>query len=217
MHTAHCTRIPATGTMDRDVDLSRRSRRFLGVASLLTVLAMAGCAANDSRPLTSIEQFSSTDGADRYDSYWEAAQEALRRNRFRIDRVDRTAGILTSFPVLSQNFIEFWRHDVNSRKDLIESTINPIRRRVEVRFQTSDGGVLESMEVVVRKERLSAPDRQFNSTAAAYRLFGETLPTTTGQSARGSGITWLDYGRDENLEDYLRLAILGIVTEPEDV
>lgn len=197
------------------IPLVRRSSdivAFLSLAILGLVVTVAmGCQARADRTLTSIVVFEPSTSEDMYDRCWEGAQQTLRRNRFRLDRVDKSAGVITSYPVLSQSFFEFWRHDVDSHADLLESTINPIRRRAELRFLKADDGGLRRLEVIVRKERLSAPDRQFNSTSAAYRLFGETLPTTTGQKVDGTGEDWLDVGRDEYMEDYLRQSVMSTV------
>ena len=63
--------------------------------------------------------------------------------------------------------------------------------------------------MVVHKERLSSLDRQFNSTGAAYQYFGESLPSTTGQSkVTAKDDRWIDCGRDPAMEDYLLRRIL---------
>ena len=62
---------------------------------------------------------------------------------------------------------------------------------------------------MVHKERQSSPDRQFNNSGAAYKFFGESLPSTTGQSrVTAKEDHWLDCGRDPAMEDYLLRAIL---------
>jgi len=62
---------------------------------------------------------------------------------------------------------------------------------------------------VVHKERLSSPDRQFNSSGAAYQYFGDSLPSTTGLARISEkDDRWLDCGRDPAMEDYLLRAIL---------
>ena len=114
----------------------------------------------------------------------------------------------------SQNFFEFWRHDVDTREDLWESTLNPIRRRVEVRLGRDDAG-WSRVSVAVYKQRFSSPDRQFNSTGALYQYFGDRLPTTTGQlRVTEKDETWYDVGRDPAMEDYFLRRILGSAGVP---
>ena len=135
------------------------------------------------------------------DQLWEAVAETLRRHRFRLDRVDRRAGVVTTLPVMSQSAFEFWRHDVDTVYDLAESTLNPIRRWATVSVTPTDDGRWTQLSVVVHKERLSSPDRQFNSTGAAYQYFGTSLPSTTGiVQLTAEHDRWLDLGRDAAME-----------------
>ena len=143
------------------------------------------------------------------DRLWEAVQDTLRRHGFRLDRVDRRAGLVTTMPEASQHFFEFWRRDVATREDFWEATLNPIRRRAEVTVTPGANGAWAQLEVAVFKQRFSSPDRQFNSTGAVYQYFGDTLPSTTG-NPRISAVDdrWLDLGRDGAMEERLLLAIV---------
>lgn len=149
------------------------------------------------------------DSSEEADRAWEAVQETLRRRGFRLDRVDRGAGIVTTFPETTQHFFEVWRHDVNTAPDFWESSLNPMRRWVEVRVARGDDERWREIAVNVHKERLSSPDRQFNSSGAAFQFFGDTLPSTTGKArVTAEDDRWLDRGRDSAMEEYLLRAIL---------
>ena len=166
---------------------------------------------NDSRVvrLTSSRPVSVAEPSEQADQLWEAVQETLRRGRFQLDRIDRQAGVITTMPEASQHFFEFWRHDVDTPRDRWEATLNPMRRWVEVSLTRADDGPWTQLAVVVHKERLTSPDRQFNSSGAAYQYFGESLPSTTGQSrVTAKDDHWLDCGRDPAMEDYLLRKIL---------
>ena len=166
--------------------------------------------------LTSSRPVSVSEPSEDADQLWEAVQETLRRGRFQLDRIDRQAGVITTMPEASQHFFEFWRHDVDTQRDRWEATLNPMRRWVEVSLTRADEGpwthpseLRTRLAVVVHKERLSSPDRQFNSSGAAYQYFGESLPSTTGQShVTAKDGRWLDCGRDPAMEDYLLRKIL---------
>lgn len=137
-----------------------------------------------------------------------AAADALRARRFRVDRLDQRAGVVTTWPNTSQHYFELWRDDVETGWDFWEATLNPIRRRVEVHV-TADP---EASTVMVRayKQRLSSPDRQFNSSGAAYQFFGENLPSTSGHTiVPERDDRWIDVGRDHALEDALLRDILA--------
>jgi len=171
----------------------------------LALPMLHGCA----RPVGSNEPTVRTiDAADpvAMERAWEAAREVLRRQRFEIDRLDRRegVGVMTSRPLASQSAFEFWRHDVDTRYDLLESTLNPIRRRVRVRVSPVDGTPQATVDVRVTKERLARPERQFSSSLQVLHFFGERLPGTAGQLRIGSESEyWMDLGRDPAMERYL--------------
>ena len=187
---------------------------FGGIRTIwaLTLLAAmsSGCLGPRRSDYVSVRQVAMPEASDQSEALWEAIQETLRRGRFRLDRVDRHAGVVTTMPETSQQFFEFWRHDVVTREDLWESTLNLIRRRVQVNLARTEDGLSGELGVAVYKERFSSPDRQFNSTGAAYQLFGDRLPSTTGQEkVTSADDRWLELGRDPAMEDYLLRAILN--------
>jgi hypothetical protein len=140
---------------------------------------------------------------------WEAAKDTLRSHSFPLDRVDRRAGVITTRPEISKQYFEFWRKDVATWRGAWEATLNPIRRWVEVRITPASSGETVKVTVAVYKQRLSAPDRQFNSSGAAYQFFGDELPSTTGApSVTEEDERWIDRGRDHAMEDLLLEEIL---------
>ncbi len=178
------------------------------VATLLAGSAL-GCLGPRRENYTTTRAIPEAETADHADRVWNAVHETLRRQGFRLDRVDRGAGIVTTFPVTSQHFFEIWRRDVNTTPDFWESSLNPMRRWVEVRLEANNDSSWKQIAVVVHKERLSSPDRQFNSTGAAFKYFGEDLPSTTGKPrVTLEDNRWLDRGRDSAMEEFLLGAIL---------
>ncbi len=182
--------------------------RCILIITLLGVVP-GGCLGPRRSDYVSSRKIAVTEPSDEADALWEAAQDALRRHRFRLDRVDRRQGVITTMPETSQHFFEVWRHDVDTKPDLWEAILNPIRRRVEVRVESGEEGTWTEVACAVRKERFSSPDRQFNSTGAAYQYFSDQLPSTTGLvRVTAEHDRWLDIGRDPAMEDYLLRTIL---------
>jgi len=172
-------------------------------------LFSSGCLGPQRSNYSSTQTLDSSSFAYDEDNVLLAIQDTLRRCNYRLDRVDLREGLVTTLPESSKHFFEFWRHDVDTRHDFWEATFNPIRRWVEVRLSDDADTESQVLAVVVHKERLSAPDRQFNSTGAAYQFFGESLPSTTGlDRVTRADDRWLDVGRDPAMEDYLLRHIL---------
>ncbi len=179
------------------------------VLTLVPLSGAMGCFSPHRGEYQTSQGVSVAEPSEQADQLWEAVQETLRRGRFPLDRVDRAAGVITTVPENSQHFFEFWRHDVDTPRDAWEATLNPMRRWVEVSLPRTDEGTWTQLSVVVHKERLSSPDRQFNSSGAAYQYFGDSLPSTTGLARISEkDDRWLDCGRDPAMEDYLLRAIL---------
>jgi len=89
-----------------------------------------------------------------------------------------------------------------------------MRRWIRVTVTPEDAGREMRLQVVVHKERLSSPDRQFNSSGAAYQFFGDQLPSTTGKpKVTAADNRWIDEGRDPAMESYLLARILRRYTD----
>jgi hypothetical protein len=178
----------------------------------LLLATVAGCLGPRRDHYESSKPIAVADPSPEADRAWEAIQQTLRRNRFRLDRVDRRAGVITTFPVTSQQLFEFWRHDVDTDADLWEATLNPIRRRVEVSVHRGEDNTWKQLAVAVHKERLSSRDQYLLTPEEAYQYFGDSLPSRTAQSqAPVENIQWLGLGRDPAMEEYLLNAILDRV------
>lgn len=174
----------------------------------LVVLILPGCATSRHKEYSSTQPLAISESSQQ-DALWNATQDVLRKHRFALDRVDRAAGVITTLPVTSQHWFEVWRKDVATFRDAMESSFNPVRRWVEVTFAAGGDGAWSEVAVVVRKERLSCPDRQFNSSGSAYQYFGDSLPSTTGHyRVTMAEDRWLDQGRDPAMEDRLLRKIM---------
>lgn len=183
--------------------------RFRWLIAGTLLVSVSGCLGPRRSDYTSSQAILVAGKSEEADRLWTAIKDTLRDNPFKLDRVDRRAGVITTLPEPSQHFFEVWRHDVDTWPDLWESTLNPIQRWVEVAVARGEDGTWSQVEVVVHKDRLSSPDRQFNSTGAAYQYFGDRLPSTTGlERVTAEHDTWLDIGRDPAMEEYLLRAIL---------
>lgn len=171
----------------------------------------AGCRSGQRAPYQSRGAIAVEMRSPAGEAVWEGMKDTLRRSRLTLDRVDRRGGVITTRPELSRHWFEFWRRDARTFHDKFESSVNPIRRWVEVHVEPADDDGGSTVEVAVHKQRLSSPDRMFNSSGAAYQFFGEALPSTTGAPrVSRADERWLDLGRDPALEDYLLQKFLAL-------
>lgn len=175
---------------------------------LLVASCVAGC--HETPLATSFVSYQTVPaGEAEFSVLWETAKDVLRRHHFVLDDTDRRKGRITSLPVGSRHFFEFWRDDVVGKHDFWEATLCPIRRRASVRFDRSGENRSCRIEVIVFKERLSRPERQFNSSAAAFHFFQESLPAVrTGAPIRAEDTQWVDLGRDPAMEARLLSRIM---------
>lgn len=147
-----------------------------------------------------------------FGTVWKDAEDVLRAHGFRLDRTDRRKGLITTHPVGSQHFFEFWRTDVATRRDFWEATLRALRRRVSVAIEPDSTGASCQVEVIVRKERFSTPERQVNNSAAAFHVFRESFPSAqTGEPITPADSYWIDAGRDPAMEKKLLSQIVGAV------
>ncbi len=140
--------------------------------------------------------------ADDYDKLWKACDHVAISYLFAIDRTDYREGVLTTKPLISKYFTEFWRNDVPYSEDLAQSSIATYRRTIRFEIQKTDAGQFEAAVKVII-ERSSAFERRV-TTAIQYRdAFGAFPPGTEfydDEGVRQSQQSWYAVGRDKVLE-----------------
>ncbi len=151
------------------------------------------------------------DDAGQRQRLWDASGEVLRAHLFDLEVVDPRSGAMVTEPATSEHFFEFWRHDVATPYDFVEASMRTVRRTVIVQLAPVDAEDENDARLVVtvQREYLSTPERQFNSSVAAFQMFATNLPRAdTGRRIRPEDTSWIDAGRDVAMERYLRERIL---------
>jgi hypothetical protein len=150
--------------------------------------------------------------ADDYDDVFDAAVRELRDRGFRIARNDRRFGVITTYPKESPTLMEPWVGDNTADGLALRSTLNHLRRVVEVTFAPADltgvhDGPDYAVTVTVSLQRLQQPNRYLTHSArgtiaAAYR------DTPAHLAQRGiPAVYWEPAGEDPHLASLLLQAI----------
>jgi hypothetical protein len=184
----------------------RTSVISIGLMGLAATLA--GCTAppREGEPVRQTIQSAQPGSAE---ELMDSAAEVLRRNNFRIDVIDRRSGVVRTLPETSQHFVEFWRHDVDTAYDFMEASLRPVRRTATVTISTNGVAGPTDVTIEVVRETFSTPERQFNSSIAAFRMFGDVLPAVqTGRRITAADEYWIPSGRDLAMERYLLAKIM---------
>lgn len=172
------------------------------------VLTAAGGCVRYTKPIAPAKPAKLSVADRNYDAVWQAAIKVLRgRYYFRINRRDRRAGVITTYPLVGKQFFEFWRRDAVGGQDVAESSLHTIYRTVlvNVRPTRRDSAIYEPI-VRVRAVRSNKEQLTMGSTGQAYDMFihpGETLDVARKIGRRGSDAPGPD---DERLEAFKGLA-----------
>ncbi len=124
----------------------------LAALSPLALSLLAGCAGN-SQELPSTRPALSSIPAERgtadywlnqpavasvssvdYQRLWAACGQTLRDDQFEIEQEDYREGVLTTWPMVSMQFFEFWRSDAGTLHGVMLDSLQTIRR--SVRFES---------------------------------------------------------------------------------
>ncbi len=144
--------------------------------------------------------------ADGFDELWDAADSVSRDLLFKIDRQDRRAGVLTTDPLISAQWFEPWRRDVQSIDTLADSSVATIRRTIRYEFQKQADAYVVVPKVLIERQAITerrvsgALNRLYFRRDRTLNAFG-TRETDAGVYIPES--YWYPIGRDEGLEAYL--------------
>jgi hypothetical protein len=152
--------------------------------------------------------------------------EMLEDMFFEVERPPRDPERIDTLPLVSAHPTEFWRPDVRTLEDKVESSLHTVRRTVTIFLRDPAQGEASpsapvaapaapansglSIEVIVRKERLAIAGA-LNATSAGdmYSVYSGRIRALEDYEAHyGVGETWVDHGRDAALEQYLLKHIL---------
>jgi hypothetical protein len=171
---------------------------FGAIGRLLVIslagLILAGCRAPG--PTTSQVDVQLGD-EDAYRQFWLHAIRSVRHFGYDLDRADPAAGVITSHPLTSKQWFEFWRNDTLAADQVLEASLQTVRRQIRLTVQPTPNKEEYLVNAVVNVERQDRSERQVTTPANVMQAFN---PKSSLGAAGTSGIVWVDLGRDPVLE-----------------
>ncbi|MGC4032883.1 MAG: hypothetical protein QM754_14335 [Tepidisphaeraceae bacterium] len=89
------------------------------------------------------------------DTLWSAAERVSENYLFPIDRRDRRDGMLTTQPVISAQWFEPWRPELQTADDVAQSSVATVRRSIRWKFTPTDGGYSVTPKVLIERQSLT--------------------------------------------------------------
>jgi hypothetical protein len=139
----------------------------------------------------------------------DACLDSARDRQFTVDRTDYRDGVITTRPMVSQQFFEFWRSDVGTFDGVLQSSLQTIRRSIHFELSRSEDGLYTAHPKVL-VEKLSLVQRRITSVAQYRYIFSPLGNDATFTTAQGTVVPtryWYAIGRDEALEKQLAESI----------
>ncbi|HEY2585223.1 MAG TPA: hypothetical protein VGI81_05615 [Tepidisphaeraceae bacterium] len=145
-----------------------------------------------------------------FGALWDACRLAAEADGFVIDRRDYRAGLLTTQPLLSKQFYEFWRGDVRSAHDLAQSSLGMMRRTARFSIERLPDGTYQATPTVL-VERDELLQRRITSVDQYQNAFAVQQMDVVRESEKsGADVAaeyWYPVGRDKALEHQLADAV----------
>jgi hypothetical protein len=129
----------------------------------------------------------------------ERAADVLAKYNFEIDTTNQLEGTIATQYKVGSSVLEPWHRETIGLDNRLESTFQPIRRKVLIHVVRVEGGYLVSVEALKEIEDLTAPtpNSPGGSTFPQNYPLRRDLNLVLGQ-ASPSG--WIPMGRDATLE-----------------
>lgn len=141
--------------------------------------------------------------AGSYDDLWHAIDRVIQPS-FPLSQHDYRAGVISTMPVLSAQFFEFWRADTVTIPSYIDSSIATVRRTIQFSIERSGSKFLAQPKVVV--ERFVLQERQLLTAKLPEAVFKSKPVRGSREADAGQEIAdgyWYATGRDHALEQNL--------------
>jgi hypothetical protein len=143
--------------------------------------------------------------ASDFNQLWKDCQKTAHHYGFTIDRLDLRAGVITTQPLVSKQFFEFWRPDVVTMDDLMRSSLATYRRTLRFQISKAEGGGYRA-EPSILIERYVRAEKTITASIYLRKAFqNDKGKPSVGTPEADQGVFlprqyWYPTGRDTALE-----------------
>jgi hypothetical protein len=151
--------------------------------------------------------------SDDFNKLFNACERVLRDRLFKIDRLEPRGALITTEPLVSKQFFEFWRNDVVTFNDTVHSSLGTMRRTVRFEISKNDDGTYTASPKVIVEEQAST-ERQIPSAGQYTMAFGGERVVGSREIDRGETLPqdyWYATGRDAALEKDLARSVESLL------
>ena len=133
----------------------------------------------------------------------ELSEGVLRDFNFAVNKEDPNTGYISTRPLPGGQFFEFWRKDNVGSYNQLQSSIQSIRRTVELKMDEQAGSLCVACNVKLERLSLSEPPEEVRGlqfdrfTGRRIRTAAMKMELEPGQAA------WVDLGTDTILESVI--------------
>lgn len=155
-------------------------------------------------------------GDVKFDVLWDAAERVSQDYLFQIDRRDQRNGVLTTAPMVSPQWFEPWRRELQTSGDVAQSSVATIRRSIRWTFRKVSNGWAVSPRVLIERQALTEQRVSGVLSRAYFRrdpndhIYGTR---ETDQNIRLPDSYFYPIGRDFEFEDRLTEKMLNQLHE----
>ncbi len=173
---------------------------FVRAAIVVAMLGLHGCMSGPQRGNQSFGPSAVQISENQRDIVWERAVAVLNNFHFMIARESKFEGIIETQYRAGSNLLEPWNRDSLGYANRLESTIQSIRRKVTINFQSSSTGLV-TVSVRADKEIEDVPGLAANYAGGATFSDAQPLQRDLDQVVGQAGPSrWLPRGNDPALE-----------------
>jgi hypothetical protein len=145
-----------------------------------------------------------------FNKLWKACEAVAREYGFQLDRQDIRNGLMTTEPLVGQQFFEFWRRDTGNTEGVANNSITTYRRTVRFEIEKDNGKFTMSPCVLV--ERSAQAEQPITAAVGARSSMASQKNPTQGTRETDRGVYlpsgyWYATGRDWALERQLAKSV----------